>query len=250
MATNEERAFGEIRNRVGERIDYSCARGTSGSYDIVVIGHGVTANKDRPWAVALSAALAERGIASLRMSFAGNGASEGKFEQATVSKEAEDLASVLDVLDGWRITYAGHSMGAAVGAIVASRDPRIRYLVSLGGMVATAEFAQRKFGALTPGRDVMWDKPECPLSQAFMDDMAAIGSTVERGAEIEVPWLLVHGDADEVVPPRDSQDIAARAGDSARVELLAGADHVFSGDAAEIMARCVADWLSSQFEKV
>ena len=40
--------FGNIANSSGERLDYSFHEGTAGSRDIVVIGHGVTGNKDRP----------------------------------------------------------------------------------------------------------------------------------------------------------------------------------------------------------
>ena len=44
------------------------------------------------------------------------------------------------------------------------------------------------------------------LNQRYieLDDMAGIDSVVERGAEISVPWLLVHGDADTVVPLKQS----------------------------------------------
>ena len=48
-------------------VDAGCER------SLVVIGHGVTGNKERPWALALSAALQAAGISSLRFSFAGNG---------------------------------------------------------------------------------------------------------------------------------------------------------------------------------
>ncbi|MEM7205424.1 MAG: alpha/beta fold hydrolase [Planctomycetota bacterium] len=237
--------FDDLHNAEGERLDAAFHPGDEGRRDLVVLGHGVTANKDRPFVVALAEELARRGIASLRFSFAGNGASEGDFRAATISKEVEDLGAVLDRLDDWRVGYAGHSMGGAVGVLRSSRDPRIRALVSLAGMVHTADFAERKFGDLTPGRDCMWDKPECPLSQAYVDDMAAIGSVVDRGAEIRVPWLLVHGSGDQVVPIRDATDIVARALGGAQLVELDGADHVFSGAAVtQEMAQVVSDWFT------
>lgn len=230
----------EIRNVQGERLDHSLSE--TGSADLVVIGHGVTANKDREWAVALSTALTEAGLSSVRFSFSGNGESEGRFEDSTVSKEVEDLGAVLDCFADRALTYVGHSMGAAVGVIRASRDRRIRRLVSLGGMVEVHEFAQRKFGDLIPGQDRMWDKRECPLSAAYMNDMARLESVAPQADEIRVPWLLVHGTDDTVVPLRDSQLARERAPHAELVELE-GADHVFSGDAAQDMARIVVDWL-------
>ena len=59
----------DLRNADGERLDHTFTPGAEGEDDIVVIGHGVTANKDRPFLVALAEGLAQRGIASLRFSF-------------------------------------------------------------------------------------------------------------------------------------------------------------------------------------
>ena len=62
----------EIRNPAGERLD--AALHEAGSQDLVVIGHGVTANKDREWAVQLAAELADARISALRVSWAHGGA--------------------------------------------------------------------------------------------------------------------------------------------------------------------------------
>src|SRR6185295_12644802 len=107
--------FGEIKNAQGERLDYCFHAAEKNSKSIVVIGHGVTGNKDRPFVVALAEGLAQAGISALRFSFSGNGASGGKFVDSTISKEAEDLGAVLGALNGYTVCYAGHSMGGAVG---------------------------------------------------------------------------------------------------------------------------------------
>ena len=235
--------FGDLHNAAGERLDYAAHAGTEGSRELVVIGHGVTANKDREWALTLSQALAQAGLASLRFSFSGNGESEGDFRDSCPSKEVEDLGAVLDATEGWRVTFVGHSMGGAVGVLRASRDPRIERLVSLAGMVDTDDFARRKFGEVEPGVGCMWDKPECPLSQAFLDDMAAIGSVEPLAEQVRVPWLLVHGTADTVVPFEESERVLARATGPAELLTLEGVDHVFSDGAAEAMAAGVVAWL-------
>jgi len=235
-----------IQNAQGERLDFTFA-GDPDADTVVVFGHGVTANKDRPFLVALGDALTERGVANLRFSFAGNGDSEGRFEDATVTKEVADLGAVLDALGDRRLAYVGHSMGGAVGVLRAAEDSRIQALVSLAGMVHTADFAQRKFGDLTPGKDCMWDKPECPLSQTFMDDMAAIGNVLDQARKVTVPWLLVHGDADTVVPLQDSLDVRSATDRRAAIAELAGADHVFSQPAMTgAMVEAAAPWIAAQ----
>ncbi len=237
--------FGELTNQENERIDqaYSPPADPQDSR-IVVLGHGVTGNKDRPVLAAAAEALRDRGLATIRISFSGNGESGGRFEDCTVTKEIADLGSVLDALGDRPVAYVGHSMGAAVGVLRASADRRIRVLVSLAGMVHTAAFADREFGAEIPGAGCMWDDPSLPLSTAFMDDMHKVGSVLPHGARVSVPWLLVHGIDDDVVPIGDSEDIAPTAGGPHRFVRVPEADHSFSGH-LEVMSAEVADWIAT-----
>lgn len=247
---NTTTMFGEIRNEHGERLDYTFHEGEleyTGNEDdsnqIVVIGHGVTGNKDRPFLVHLAESLAEVGIPVLRFSFSGNGDSEGEFTDSTITKEVSDLGCVLDALDGYTVAYVGHSMGGAVGVLRAATDERIGFLVSLAGMVHTKAFAQREFGDVTPDAGFMWDEPDCPLSQAYMDDLATIDSVVTRASDISMPWLLVHGSEDDVVPLQDSLDILKHANESTELVQLMNAAHVFSGDSLPRMTAEVVKWL-------
>ena len=243
--------FDAIRNAQGERLDTAWHAPAGELEALVVIGHGVTANKDRAWAVTLAETLAERGYGALRFSFSGNGDSEGDFLDSCPTKEAADLGAVLDAVEGAaeelripEVVYVGHSMGAAVGVIRTSRDPRIARLVSLGGMVHTGEFVERKFGGQEPG-ELMWDKPECPLGQVFLDDMREIDSVAPLARDLSLPWLLVHGDADTVVPAQESNEIAVKAGGNAKVVQFEGVDHLFT-DVERRMAETVCDWLDGK----
>ncbi len=237
--------FGTIRNIEGEKIDYTFQQGHHAEKSIIVLGHGVTGNKDRPFLVALTEALSQDGISTLRLSFSGNGDSEGQFEASTISKEVEDLGCVINALDGRKILYVGHSMGGAVGVLRASQDSRIRGLISLAGMVHTEAFAQREFQDVTPDEGFMWDEPTCPLSQAFINDTTAIGTVVSNAPSIRVPWLLVHGTADDVVPIQDSLDIFKRANEPKQLAQIESADHVFSEHTPD-MIKIVVEWVREQ----
>ena len=238
--------FGEIKNRHGEQLDYTFHEGEKGSKNIVVLGHGVTGNKDRPFVVALGEGLAAAGIPVLRFSFSGNGTSEGNFTDSTISKEVDDLGAVLDHLNEYTVCYVGHSMGGAVGVLRASEDKRIQLLVSLAGMVHTKAFAQREFGDVTPDEGFMWDEPDCPLSQAYMDDLTQINTVVDLSPQITIPWLLVHGDEDDIVPIEDSHDILAKANSQAQLVTLEGANHVFSDEYTPVMVEKVIAWIKTQ----
>ena len=238
--------FSEIKNRHGEQLDYTFHEGEKGSKNIVVLGHGVTGNKDRPFVVALGEGLAAAGIPALRFSFSGNGTSEGNFTDSTISKEVDDLGAVLDHLNEYTVCYVGHSMGGAVGVLRASEDKRIQLLVSLAGMVHTKAFAQREFGDVTPDEGFMWDEPDCPLSQAYMDDLTQINTVVDLSPQITTPWLLVHGDEDDIVPIKDSHDILAKANSQAQLVTLEGANHVFSDEYTPVMVEKVIAWIKTQ----
>lgn len=238
--------LGEIRNAQGELLDYAFHPGTANSQNIVVIGHGVTGNKDRPFVVALGAALEQADITALRFSFSGNGDSAGAFTDSTISKEVEDLGALLDALSDHTVCYIGHSMGGAVGVMRASTDPRIKYLVSLAGMVHTAKFAAVEFGDATPDAGFMWDEEDCPLAQKYVDDMNQIDSVVELGAQVRVPWLLVHGSEDDVVPIEESYDIIAKANQPNELFVIEGSNHVFS-EHTEVMVEKVVAWVKEQF---
>ena len=137
-------------------------------------------------------------------------------------------------------------MGGAVGVLRASEDERIQRLVSLAGMVHTKAFAQREFGDVTPDEGFMWDEPDCPLSQAYMDDLTQINTVVDLAAQITVPWLLVHGDEDDVVPIEDSHDILAQASSQAQLVTIEGANHVFSDEYTSVMVEKVIAWIKTQ----
>ena len=233
--------FSEIRNEHGERLDYTLHKGEGDR--IVVIGHGVTGNKDRPALVALAEGLAAAEISTLRFSFSGNGDSEGAFTDSTITKEVADLGSVIDMLNGYSVCYVGHSMGGAVGVLRTATDARIQALVSLAGMVHTKAFAEREFGDATPDAGFMWDEPDCPLSQAYVDDMATIDSVAKRASEFDVPWLLVHGTEDDIVPIGDSHDILQHANEQTELLELPGVDHVFSKDGTAVMVEKVVAWI-------
>jgi alpha/beta superfamily hydrolase len=242
-----------ITNRFKEKIDYTFEPGiaeTKINDWIIILGHGVTGNKERPLITDTARALNAAGYDTLRFSFAGNGDSEGDFRAATISTELGDLASVLDAVTQHydRICYIGHSMGGAVGVIQASLDSRISCLVSLAGMINTRTFAETEFGAETPDAGLMWDEETCPLSSDFMKDLCeTIQSVLPQAEAVKIPWLLLHGTADDVVSPDDTKQVQSLKGDAVTVVLVDGAGHSF-GEPGHLrqVTDSVVSWLGAQ----
>lgn len=242
-----------IQNALNEALDYTFAPASGAEKKdgwIVVLGHGVTGNKDRPVIVDTANALNAAGFDTVRFSFTGNGGSEGDFREATISKEVGDLEAVLNAVSATysKIAYIGHSMGGAVGVIQTSKDPRIDALISLAGMVDTKAFAMAEFGEETPDSGYMWEDEDCPLSSKFMHDLCQTISSVAPLAEsIQVPWLLVHGTADDVVLPKDSELIKSINGDAVTLRPIADAGHSFDEpDHKAELTQTVCNWLLEQ----
>ena len=231
-----------IKNKQGERLDVSFHEGDRKNH-LVIIGHGVTGNKDRPMLIAIAEALAEKGWPCLRLSFSGNGESEGNFTDSNISKEITDLTAVIDQLGtGKKIAYIGHSMGGAVGTLTAARDDRLKVMISLAGMVYTADFVQREFGEITPDQDLMWEEPGCPFASSFAEDLRNINNTLDAVQELRLPWLLMHGLEDDVVLPRDSRDLSERLRGPSDLIEIPDADHSFEGH-YPILIDSIDTWL-------
>lgn len=237
----------EIRNRSGESIDYTFHAGSRADV-LVILGHGVTGNKDRPLLVALADGLSDIGWPCLRISFAGNGESEGRFEDSCISKDIRDLQAVLGMVpENTNAVYAGHSMGGAAGVLTAARDIRIGALVTLAGMTHTAAFVEREFGDVTPDGGFMWDDGNFPLSRTFVDDLTIIGSTISAAEAVTQPWLLVHGDADDLVPVQDGRDAFDAATCEKEMLEIAGAGHSFDETSYPEIIRVMDRWLTNHF---
>lgn len=235
----------EIRNEAGERLDITFHPGERVG-NLVLLGHGVTGNKDRPLLVAVAQGLSRLGWPCMRFSFSGNGESEGSFEESTIHKEVGDLEALIrSVTLEKRIAYVGHSMGAAVGVLTAKKNLHIQCLVSLAGMVRTAEFVEREFGDVEVGEGCMWEDEQFPLSHKFDRDLREIGDVLDCAATVMQPWLLIHGADDDVVPVSDSE----AAYDAARCEkklcVIPGEGHSFSDESYQSIVNSIADWLDA-----
>jgi pimeloyl-ACP methyl ester carboxylesterase len=120
---------------------------------------------------AIAAALAERGVASLRYDKRGVGGSGGDYLTTGFERETADAGAALDALrraagvDGERVAVVGHSVGAVIAIRLASEDDR------LAGAVLLAAAAR-------PGEKVMRDQAE------------RVARTMRGPARLATPWVV------------------------------------------------------------
>jgi acetyl esterase/lipase len=147
-------------------------------------------------------------------------------------------------LEPERLVLLGHSSGAHLSALAAltpdDHDPRCEdpvvtpdAVVGLAGPYDIREFEDAAAALFGDGTDpAQWDAAN-PLLRA--------------GLRPEVPFLLLHGDADDVVPPVFSTEFgtALRAGGhDTTVSVLPGEDHA-SIYSAQVASEPVLGWLDS-----
>jgi dipeptidyl aminopeptidase/acylaminoacyl peptidase len=224
----------------------------------VVILHGFTGNRIGNGFVYVktSRALAAAGIASLRFDFAGSGESEGRFEDMSVLTELEDARAGLEFLSGRegvdpaRLGVLGHSVGGFVAAMLLE-DARL----SSGVLCApVADKALFDAGA-PPDADEQLDRQGYVaigphrIGRRFGEDAERadpLGCLARSRADV----LIMHGEADETVPPEHARMLerAAAGREGARTELamVPEADHGFTRLAhREELIRRTVEWFAS-----
>ena len=216
----------------------------------VILCHGMESNKNSDKLVFLGEALASRGILALRFDFSYVGESSGKFEDITYSGEVDDLRAAYALVqrrNAGKIAILGSSMGGTVALLFAAEQPAIAALVTVAAPVHPEQFPKR---TLTAQQIEQWRNRGFTfyngqrLNVSLLLDLEKI-NVPEAAARIDCPVLIVHGDADEVLPVKEAYELHGRLTNSKQLLILQGGDHRLS-DAA-IMERAIAealDWLT------
>ena len=121
------------------------------------------------------------------------------------------------------VVLVGHSVGAGACLMVADADPQIAAVVSISSMADPAEYMGRAMRRhKVPGIAVrlLLSEIQRAVGRRFAD--FAPLATIAR---IRAPVLLIHGDADAVVPLADAEALHAAAPDGTKLLVISGADH-------------------------
>jgi pimeloyl-ACP methyl ester carboxylesterase len=217
----------------------------------VILCHGMESNKNSEKLIFLGRALAERGILSLRFDFRYVGESSRKFEDITYSGEVEDLKAAYSWIQSrqpGQTAIFGSSMGGAVALLFAAQEPGVAALVTLAAPLHPENFPRR---VLTAAQLRKWREQGFViyngqrLNHSLLEDLARI-DVVEAARRVKCPILILHGDADEVVPVEEAYELNACLRNSRCLSILNGSDHRLSDPIA--MQRGLAqavDWLTT-----
>jgi len=194
----------------------------------VVTLHGLESGKDSGKWPKIAARLYDEGYACLRFNFRGCGTrsekSEGNFEDARLTGRIRDYKCALQFLhdtgkvDMRKLGVIGSSFGGMVA--VAAQDKRIEAMVCLSTPYIIPQILNEagEYDALPSGSR--------RFKKRFYEDLQ--NYDLLEAVRSASPIMILHGNLDEVVPPEHAQKLYEAAPDPKRLEIVVGADHVFS----------------------
>ena len=215
----------------------------------VIICHGFKGFAHWAFFPYLARSLAEGGLTAIAFDFSGSGIGRDRetFDQPdafggnTFSSELEDIANVVDYARRMKFIKGkfglfGHSRGGAMAILYAATpDAEVKSLVTWAAIGRTTWW--------TPEEAVIWRKrgyaevtnsrtgQVMRMGTELLDDVELHGNTklnvAAAAAKIKVPWLIVHGTADETVPSTDGERLHELSMGTSTLRLIEGASHAF-----------------------
>ena len=217
----------------------------------VVILHGFKGFKDWGMFPVFAERLAGAGYRAVSFNTSGSGVDgEGRFTRLeafrrnSFSAELADLLTVIKALASGKlggpapsaIGVVGHSRGGGIAILAARESPDIKALVTWSAISTVRRWTQ--------GELARWQRDgflvvlntrtgeQLPLGPETLHDVekhAERRLNIEAAAAlVQVPWLLLHGAADESVPLSEAEVLAAAAPQATTsVQFIEGAGHTF-----------------------
>lgn len=234
-----------LRSARGERLAGLLHEPAGTPRGLVLISTCFTCTRDIAPVRNLARDLADAGFLACRFDPAGSGKSEGRFEEATVSRHRDDLVAVARQLDRKPLHLAGHSLGGALSLLAASelQPATVTTLATNAGKDSLRRaLGDEAFERARREGSVPFDSGDGvirPLTRAFVEDLER-QDVLGAAGSLPCPLLVIHGAADALVPALAARALSERA--RAPLELVAGAGHLLSRpeDRDRIRARVLA----------
>ncbi len=221
---------------------------------LAVLCHGFLSGKNSTTNKTLTRLLGERGIATFRFDFFGQGDSDGPFEEITTTLAVHQAQAALDLVTarGYdRIGLVGSSFGGLVAILTAAQRCDISCLALKCPVVDFAEELRLTFGPEELARwhgtntiqNIMGGPERVRLRYAFYEDCLR-QIAYEPAERITIPTLIVQGEQDECVPLHQSQRLRDALRGLKRLDLLPSADHQFTREEDfHQMTTAISHWL-------
>ncbi|MBR1606748.1 MAG: alpha/beta fold hydrolase [Clostridia bacterium] len=234
----------------GVQLSAILERPGDGPCPLVIVLHGFTSNKEKFHTVAACQAMREAGFATLRFDLYGHGESGGNFRDHTLYKWISNTLTVLryaQSLDFVTDIYlSGHSQGGLTAALVGGMAPDWIKGLILRAPAFMIPRCAREGSMLGHGFDPLHIPEEAEIAPGLTlgGNYLRVAQTIRVEDAVDRfpgPVLLIHGDADAVVPVADSLKAAQRYHDC-QLAVIPGESHHFDQRPEETLA-VIRAWL-------
>jgi dipeptidyl aminopeptidase/acylaminoacyl peptidase len=219
------------------------------------ICHGIPATPpdptDRGYTL-LAQRFCHAGFATIIFNFRGTGRSEGNLDILGWSRDlhaAIDFLYNLKEIDKTCFCLLGFSGGAAVSVYTAAQDSRVSTVVTCACPADFRSLSQRETPLDTIQRfrqiGAIRDKDFPPSKEDWQKGFETITPINWIDKISPRPLLLVHGDADELIPLEHAQRLYRKAGEPKELEIIPGAKHRMRLEKAAM--DFVLDWLKARY---
>ncbi|MBW2990960.1 alpha/beta fold hydrolase [Candidatus Woesearchaeota archaeon] len=220
---------------------------------MIILCHGFSSSKDAPTYTKLETMFNEKSISTFRFDFFGHGESQGKFEDITISEAVDDILNAIDFLkkQGYsKFGLIGSSFGGMASILTASKS---NDLFVLGLRAPVSDYLGKIVAQITNTEINDWKKKgytyyisskqgKMRLNYSFFEDSENVDG-YKAAEKIDIPTIIVHGDADVNVPLEQSKK-TARIIPDCKLEIIKGAGHHFSNPAeAEKAVELIFDFI-------
>jgi dipeptidyl aminopeptidase/acylaminoacyl peptidase len=218
------------------------------------ICHGIPAAPpdptDRGYAL-LAERFCRAGFLTMIFNFRGTGRSEGNLDMPGWSR---DLKAAIDFLSGHseadrtRLCLLGFSGGAAVSVYAAAHNPRVSSVVTCACPADFSSLHERQTPLEAIGRfrqiGAIRDRDFPPSVEDWQRGFEATTPINWIDRISPRPLLLVHGDADEVIPLEHAHRLYQKAKEPKELKLIPGGKHKLRLEEAAMSV--VLDWLKTR----
>jgi len=238
----------EITGAEGNRIsgDYTYDDGAAHLNTIIFI-HGFKGFKDWGAHHLVADYFANNGFRYLKFNLSHSGVTQAqpkdvtdleKFANNTVSKELFDILKVLDyttsLFSDSPISLVGHSRGGGLAILQTAMDERINNLITWSSIADFSSLWKKEQEKKWLEDGVIYventrTKEKMPLNKTLLEDFRSHEqeySILNAAEQVDVPWLIIHGDNDVNVDFSVAQNLAQKQL-NAQIQKIEGANHVF-----------------------
>ena len=215
-------------------------RHLAGSLPTIVFLPGFFSNMEGTKATFFEKQCRKRGQADVRFDYRGHGASDGRFEDGTITDWLNDALLVIDQVAEKPVLVVGSSMGGWLALLAAQKRPKqIRGLV---GIASSPDFTKSIYEErLNDEQRESIDQKGYILSPSeYREEPVKITKKLlesgnrhlllnQDSINLEIPVCLIHGKKDVDVPRQKSQQLYGKIGkDRCELKLIPDGEHRLS----------------------